>query len=515
MAITPQTNIRLLKLPFTLDNKNQLTFSTLSAQTNYFTGLSHLEMENATYQRKDNVIRYNAHIDDIINYNYVMYQNEAYSNKWFYAFIINMRYVNDNLTEIEIQTDYFQTWQFDIVYHNMFVEREHVNDDTVGAHTIPENLETGEYKIDQLLKYNFNSISYIVQATEYITETSETPIVTNFGGVPYAGTAYICSNLTQLANVLQGFQGEKIDSIINVYMCPTAIIQNSNESLEYSGQNDAINLEYSLVKPTSLDGYTPKNKKLLTFPYCFLNVSNNNGSINSYLYELFNTSNCRFVIKGVPVVGASIKCCPYEYKNSGESINEDEGLMCGKFPTLSWSKDAFTNWLTQNSVNIGIGVASDLLNIISGAGLMLASPATAPAGASSIVNSGVSIANTIGSVYQHSLTPNTAKGNTNGGDINSCTDTNSFFFYQMSIREEYAKIIDDFFSMYGYKVNQLKTPNVTGRQNWNYVKTIGCNITGNFPQQDLQALKDMFDNGVTFWHNSSTFLNYSSSNNIV
>lgn len=85
----------------------------------------------------------------------------------------------------------------------------------------------------------------------------------------------------------------------------------------------------------------------------------------------------------------------------------------------------------------------------------------------------------------------------------------------MSIKEEFARIIDDFFSMFGYKTNKVKIPNLTGRQNWNYIKTIDCNITGNLPQQDLQEIKDMFNNGLTIWHNTSTFLDYSQSNNIV
>ena len=69
--------------------------------------------------------------------------------------------------------------------------------------------------------------------------------------------------------------------------------------------------------------------------------------------------------------------------------------------------------------------------------------------------------------------------------------------------------------MYGYKVNDVKTPNITGRTNWNYVKTIGCNIVGDVPQDDMQKIKDIFNNGVTLWHNPSTFLDYSQSNNIV
>ena len=31
----------------------------------------------------------------------------------------------------------------------------------------------------------------------------------------------------------------------------------------------------------------------------------------------------------------------------------------------------------------------------------------------------------------------------------------------------------------------------------------------------MQKIKDIFDNGITFWHNPSTFLDYSQSNNIV
>lgn len=124
MAIQPQTDLRLLKVPFTIDNKNQLTFSNKNAQTTYFLGLSHLEINNISYQRKDSIIRYPAHIDSIIQYNYCMYQNENYTNKWFYAYITGMRYINDGMTEILIQTDVYQTWQFDLTFKESFVERE-------------------------------------------------------------------------------------------------------------------------------------------------------------------------------------------------------------------------------------------------------------------------------------------------------------------------------------------------------------------------------------------------------
>ena len=85
----------------------------------------------------------------------------------------------------------------------------------------------------------------------------------------------------------------------------------------------------------------------------------------------------------------------------------------------------------------------------------------------------------------------------------------------MSIRPEYARIIDGYFSAYGYKVNTIKIPNVTGRTNWNYVKTVGCYIDADIPQEDLQEIKNLFDKGITFWHNPLTFRDYSQSNAIV
>ena len=65
------------------------------------------------------------------------------------------------------------------------------------------------------------------------------------------------------------------------------------------------------------------------------------------------------------------------------------------------------------------------------------------------------------------------------------------------------------------KVNEVKIPNTTGRTNWNYVKTIDCNFEGDIPQMYLNKIKEIFNNGITLWHNGSTFLDYSQSNNIV
>lgn len=85
-------------------------------------------------------------------------------------------------------------------------------------------------------------------------------------------------------------------------------------------------------------------------------------------------------------------------------------------------------------------------------------------------------------------------------------------FTRYTIKSQFAKRIDKFFDMYGYLTNEVKVPNLNNRPNWNYVKTIGANIIADIPQNDLQTLKNLFDNGITLWHNTSTFLDYSQNN---
>lgn len=504
MTITPQGQLYLCKTPLKNDYKNQLTFSNANAQITYFNSRIQKTFDNYTYIKKDNSVKVGVNIDEIIDCNYLFYKNTGFTNKWYFCFITNMEYVNENCTVITFETDCFQTWQFQIKYKRCFVEREHVSDDTVGAHTIPEGLETGEYITDYQDYYDgLDNLKYVIQCTEWASNDNK-PLATNYGGVFMAGGAYVCSNITEVVNILQTFaQNAKSEAVYSIYMTPSKFITTSSESLQYSGQNNPLYDTKVITKDNNLNGYVPVNNKLLTFPYRYLSISNNNGSSNILHYERFSGDKCNFMIKGVPSVGGSIKLVASNY----DIVNDEEnGLIAGKLPTLNWSEDSYTNWLTQNSVNIGLGIASTGISLVSGA---------VNKDVGSVISSGMDIANQLGSIYQHSLQPNSARGNVNGGDINVCDKKNGFFFYKMSIKQEYAKIIDNYFSMFGYKINCVKVPNITGRSNWNYVKTIDCNFDGDIPQTDINIIRTMFNNGTTLWHNPSTMYDYSNSNNIV
>ena len=184
--------------------------------------------------------------------------------------------------------------------------------------------------------------------------------------------------------------------------------------------------------------------------------------------------------------------------------NYNYGITWGKFPVCSWSSDAFTNWLTQNSNNVKFQASTGGASILLGAALV-GTGFGAIAGIG-LIASGVSqIGNSINQVYEHSLVPPTAEGQTNAGDVTFSANCNNVLAKQMSIRSEYAQIIDNYFEMFGYKVNLLKTPNITGRPYWNYVKTIDCNVEADIPNDDLLLIRKMFDNGVTLWHTDDMY----------
>ena len=174
----------------------------------------------------------------------------------------------------------------------------------------------------------------------------------------------------------------------------------------------------------------------------------------------------------------------------------------------------YTNWLTQNSVNLTTQTATNLLQIGGGI-LLLGSGSGALAGGGMIANGLLGITNTMGEKRRASLVPPQVNGNLNCGDVITASSKNNFHFYNMSIKSQIAQTIDGYFDMFGYKVNAVKIPYSNHRERWWYTKTIDINLDGNIPNEDIQKIKDCYNNGITFWKNASEIQNYSLSNNIV
>lgn len=482
-------------------------------------------LSNCSFLRPgENTIDVELSYGTALQANYLGLQNPDYSNKWFFAFIDEVQYISNSVTRISYTIDECATW-FDYWDPKAcFVIREHTNNDTIGNNLLPENVELGEYvKNGSSDNFGLYVIRYVINAT-YGPYSNTVYQGANVGGVPMGGNLFVFDNWQQMVNALQSYANMgHLDSINNVYIVPYNSFADGDLTYDvggdtdeyayyiYNGNNRPVSRTKTLSRPASLNGYTPKNNKMLTWPYQGFMVTNNAGTAVNYQYEYFSDpSYVTFTVLESPVVGASIFIYPLNYKNF--TNNYTEGLIGPKYPTLSWSGDSYTNWLTQNAVNLSMGVVNDIAKL--------------PIIASNPVAGSLSLAGSIGGqiseLYQRSLVPQTIRGNTNGGDVLTGQRINDCYIYKMSIRADAARIIDNYMTMFGYKTAELKIPNQTGRAYWNYVQigegeNIGYenNTSISVPSDSMEKINSVYQRGVTIWHQHDNLGNYNLNNSIV
>ena len=176
----------------------------------------------------------------------------------------------------------------------------------------------------------------------------------------------------------------------------------------------------------------------------------------------------------------------------------------------------YTNWMTQNGINIlGMRIDAPTAHAIGGTLSALTGAAT---GSVDSIGSGIgSMFGAVHEQYRASMIPNQIGGQTTVGDVTFAYDKLAPTYYKMQIREENARIIDDWFTRFGYKINRVKLPNITGRLNFNYVE-IGQNDEigqGNIPFKYMEEINQAARKGVTIWHNHENIGNFSVTNTIV
>ena len=544
--VTPQTDLVLLKCPLEVDQQNQLTFSNSTAQYNYFNSLPKLAVNDFTYQRKDGTVRFPAQIDDIRSYNYCMYRNDAYSNKWFYAFITGMRYANDGVTEIKLKTDVWQTWCLNINVRTSFVEREHTNNDAVGENILDEGLNVGEYTVNA-----FSDNSFMANNQDYWVAVQLSDVVDGFpnpsakvlNGILQGCYTFLLepSDTTNFNHFTRRFDREgKADAIVAMYILPKSFAPQSSLSgqtiMDPTGDLsidiwylpksiNATNLgTLNITRNTTIDGYTPKNNKLFCYPYNYLMISNNGGEDNVYHWEDFTTSTAQFTMRGVATQGCQIRLTPSNYKKTTLAGGYAWSTTALTLPLLSWNSDYYLNWQAKNGIQSGFKAAqsytSDYMaageavskdasqitpeNVLTGIGKTLSSFGQVFSSMMSEVSGG----------YSASITPDETRGVVTG-DLSYALGKCGFTNYKMSIKSQQARMIDDYVWMFGYRTDRLKVPNITGRRYWNFVKTKIVNITGDIPQDDMNEIKSYFNAGITFWHDTTKYLDYSQNNAIV
>lgn len=504
----PDGNVRILT-GVSLDDsfKDTFMFNDAKAQADFFALKSRYTFTEFTPCRIPDAISVPVVADYLYNCSYMMFQNSNFGNKWFYAFITQIEWQSIHSCLVHYKIDVLQTWLFEMQIPPCFVEREHVNNDEIGRNLVAESLDTGEYVIKKIDRTTFfNDYDIIVAST--VTQSGTPAFGAKYGGV-YSGLNFlIFESATDTNNFIEKITAaNKVSSIIAIFMMPS-------EFVSKGGTNKGVTKDFSRPKnyTTLAGGYTPRNKKLFTYPYNFLYVTNLNGNSCEFRYEMFEInqttgvgdplSNCRFIIGMDTTPNPSAYLVPINYKtmtsSEGDIPNYNEKFTMDGFPQCAWASDAYKAWLAQNGSSNQLAVMSAAFSgITSTAGNIMSGNVLGTV--SSVGNTAFSIANSLNQKQVASTMPPQAHGAASNTVLMS-QQIKDFWFYQMTVDVEYARIIDDYFDMFGYAVHEVKTPNLRGRECWNYVETKECKIKGNLPSEAQREIEQIFNSGIRFWH---------------
>lgn len=526
MYVEPNSTVYLMKnVPLDPTYQHTVLFSSKEQQANTFLGYTtgDLTFVNQSYQRHGRgYIKIATNVGNVLNCNYMMFRNYnsdtmAY-DRWFYAFVTDVEYVNEATTLIRYEIDIMQTWLFDYSLDPVFVEREHSSADVAGDNLLEDNLEHGEYifrdyqRVGVFGQGTENDLKVLMYVSAEENSAGEAVPVSggNYGGI-YCGAKRLTFSTAQEVNAwIEANPTCVPDAIVGMVMCPDRLIPAAGGA---GGKfsPDAIFTQIAPLKNYSdIDGYVPKNKKLFTYPYNFLYVSNNTGSGKELAYEYFREPNtCNMYVIGNGSLGGDALLVPSKYKGTSlggtddKQLNYNEAISLGGFPMCVYNIDAFKAWWAQNQGQETAGWGSSVISAITS---MFGAASSGDAGRSAIgVIGGVGSLASSAMQAAGKLRDQRAKPPITMGDVSTPTlwSANAFGFWygHMTIRAEYAKIIDQFWSKFGYPCNRIKVPNRNARTNWNYVKTKGCEFTGSIPASDAEAIKSIYDNGITFWNN--------------
>ncbi len=559
MYIAPNSIIKILKdVPLDPTFDHTIYFETVEAQRTYFSSKAKYTLTNQMYQRlQRGYMRIEIQAENLYDCNYIMYQNTSFGTRWFYAFITKVEYINNAVAQINFMLDPMQTWFFDYQLEQCFVEREHSSTDVVGDNLLPETVPISEYMSEDLGDVvELRDVSICVATTFELGHEGGVPIFTEAGGGLY-NRIYSGCDYTVFPNTIAGGQSLasfieecsskfKDSGIVNVFYIPTYFL----------GTKDSVQIKYiiknDLVKKQSgaIDGYTPRNKKLYTYPYNFLYATTFQGEACTYPYEFFSTNYVSFVIYGDMTANPTCYLVPAFYK--GVTENWDESLTLNGWVTCTYNTDVFKAWLAQTAAKAAgflpllfagtpIATAMGVSGLAGTAGTALAEYGgkSVPAirGEQGYNNPSVSyddvsaafargddvsiglipalaIGRALGDGISRAIMPQQNHGRQGGQGTLMVNDNLNFHFYNKHIRAENLRIIDDYFDMFGYATKRLKIPNRNVRPHWTYTKTIACVITGSLPADDAKAICSIYDRGITFWKNGNEVGNYSLDNRV-
>jgi hypothetical protein len=551
-------------IPFSSDYKHTRWFDSLSEQTSWYLSRNAVHsMGQTSFQRIEgySYIKVDKSIDELWGTNYIMFQNTLYNNKWFYGFVTKLEYIREHLTYVHFHIDVLQTWRFDYTFKPSFVIREHCplwnSDGTPIINTVDEGLNYGtEYDIVSSQNYQpYDGVFFLVIVSKSAMHDANN-IKASLNGLPQPLSYYVHPfklsgdvpntmvgsnglNASSISEVLQGImtQDKTVNDVVSLY-----VTEYFGSNLSYDGSLlmfDGNRFEavavgtINTIHVKAFPSYEPKtvtleNKyasyrsvvesKLLMYPYTQLILDDFKGNRVVLKNEYINDTTIKINVKGslgthnktaysidnylqdenqvysyvtamehavlntnpndIPILNDMLAAYLQGHRNSIQ--NQRNTIQFNNFmDTAKHMNNGSANALYGNIP----GVINESMDMVKGGGNAILK-------IQGIMAKQQDIANVPPSVSSMGSNSNFDYGNYIYG----------LYIIKKQIKTEYQKKLEDFFHMFGYKLNEVKLPNFHTRQHFNYVQTSSCTILGNFNNEDLQEIKNIFDNGITLWH---------------
>ena len=467
-------------------------------QTEYFKGKTAFTFTDFTYQRTDSkvkggrpqhTIRVPLSANRLQSVNYLMWNN---NNKWYYAFINQVNWVNDNCAEIVYEIDMYQTWQFKMDAKECWVVREHPSSDAFFANTEPEPIAVDYYDIgvSTILSPELGDRSIVVLATENVTGDFNQPAMLDgvFCGLYYK-TFSAVSGADEVKAILDAFADQgKTDAITAIYMSPLPL----KAGISCVGTPKSTGIP---VRSLAMgDGYTASHRKLASYPYRFFKLRSysgdevtlypqlcDDGTLSLYIYEAGNTM-------------PSLMAVPQNYQNRAASF---ENAVCfAEVVQTPWIYDNFQNYIWQNLASIGTDIVGASMAGFAAGGAQGAA-----------LRGGLEALNAYGQGTVQYNRPDQSRGTAIAGSMSFAAGKIGFEVIEYVANANCAKRLDAYFDAYGYATNRYKVPRQWGRSPFNYVQTAGAVFgkgnLGSAPVDAVNVVKAMFDGGVRLWNKDS------------
>ena len=219
---------------------------------------------------------------------------------------------------------------------------------------------------------------------------------------------------------------------------------------------------------------------------------------------------------------------PNNYLNFADAV--DEGISINDFPKGGYVSDQYKAWLAQTAnsrtlqmLGIGASAVVGVAGLMTGAGgMMLASATTMTtaqatafgAGVAGLASSFKQASNMYAQKKDRLVNSQQATGNKSNAVVHEM-NYHYIALYRMCIKPYFAKKIDDYFTKYGYAINELGYPNPKARPHFTFIKTVGCDVKASLPSQLVEQINSIHDNGITFWKNLDSIGDYSLDNRPV